>query len=333
MLRYGIHALTAAAILAGTGSAALAEGKIAIAEQHGISYLPFHVIRDQKLLEKYGAEQGLEIEAEWAQISGGGAVNDALLSGAVDIASAGVGPLLTIWDRTYDKQNVRGIFSGARFPAALITSNPNVKTLADFTDQDKIALPTVGVSVQARTLQYAAAQLWGQDKAKSLDKLTVTLPHPEATQALLAGSGTITAHFSNAPFQEQALRSGKVHQITDSYEIFGGPTSSLIVYTTEKYRTENPKTYGAFLDAYIEAAAWVKDNPEAAADLYVNRAESSIDRDLIVSILKDERYSFDPVPVNTEKLAHFMFETGAIKHEPTSWRDYFFDDLHAQPGS
>ena len=40
-------------------------------------------------------------------LSGGSAVNDALLSGAVDIAGAGVGPLLTIWDRTRGKQNVK----------------------------------------------------------------------------------------------------------------------------------------------------------------------------------------------------------------------------------
>jgi NitT/TauT family transport system substrate-binding protein len=34
------------------------------------------------------------------KLSGGSAVNDALLSGNIDIAGAGVGPLLTLWDRT-----------------------------------------------------------------------------------------------------------------------------------------------------------------------------------------------------------------------------------------
>lgn len=33
----------------------------------------------------------------------------------------------------------------------------------------------------------------------------------------------------------------------DSFEVFGGPTTSLIVYTTEAWRAENPKTYAAFL--------------------------------------------------------------------------------------
>lgn len=329
-----ISPLAAALALApGSVSPASAEGTIRLVEQSGISYLPFHVIRDQKLLAKHGAERGIEISAEWAQLSGGAATNDALLSGSVDIVAAGVGPLLTIWDRTRGSQNVRGIVAGAQFPFALVTNNPNVKTIADFGPDDRIAVPSVGVSVQARTLQYASAQLWGQDQFDRLDNLTVSLPHPDATQALLSKSGTITAHFSNSPFQQLALADEDIHQVLDSYDVYGGPTTSLVIYTTEAFREDNPKTYDAFVDAYFEAAEWIAANPEEAADTYIRVTGSNLDRDLILSILTNPLYSFDPVPRNTLGLAHFLNDVGALNTRAESWQDYFFDTIHDRQGS
>ena len=78
-------------------TAAHAEGEIRIAEQFGIVYLLLNVVRDQNLIEKYGKQEGIDMKVDWTQLSGGAAVNDALLSGSIDIAGAGVGPLLTIW--------------------------------------------------------------------------------------------------------------------------------------------------------------------------------------------------------------------------------------------
>ena len=77
-----------------------AEGKISIAQQFGIGYLILDVVRDQQLIEKHGKEQGLDIKVDWNSISGATAMNEALLAGALDVVSAGVPPMLTIWDRT-----------------------------------------------------------------------------------------------------------------------------------------------------------------------------------------------------------------------------------------
>jgi NitT/TauT family transport system substrate-binding protein len=79
---------------------AAAEGKIRIAQQFGISYLILDVVRDQALIEKHGKAAGVEIQVEWASISGATAMNEALLANNLDIVSAGVPPALTMWDRT-----------------------------------------------------------------------------------------------------------------------------------------------------------------------------------------------------------------------------------------
>ena len=58
----------------------------------------------------------------------------------------------------------------------LYTINPNVKTIADFTETDRIAVPTVRLSFNAMMLQMAAEQLWNEPHR--LDHLTVALGHP-----------------------------------------------------------------------------------------------------------------------------------------------------------
>lgn len=327
-------ALTLAGLALAVPTPALAEGRIRIAEQYGIVYLLLNVARDQQLIEKHGKAAGVDIKVDWAKLSGGSAVNDALLSGAVDIAGAGVGPLLTIWDRTKGKQNVKGVASLGNFPYYLVSNNPSVKTIADFTDKDRIAVPAVGVSVQSRVLQLASAKLWGDAQYNKLDKISVALPHPDAAAAIIAGGAEITGHFGNPPFQEQELAENpNAHIVLSSYDVLGGPSSSTLLFATEKFRNENPKTYKAFQDALKEAAAFASANPEKAADTYLRVTGAKQDRDFLIKVIKNPDVQFKLEPENTIGLARFMHKVGAIKNEPISWRDYFFDDaITAQGG-
>ncbi|MCF5501508.1 ABC transporter substrate-binding protein, partial [Pseudomonas syringae] len=249
-------------------AAAHAEGEIRIAEQFGIVYLLLNVVRDQQLIEKHGKQDGLDIKVDWTQLSGGSAVNDALLSGSVDIAGAGVGPLLTIWDRTKGRQNVKAVASLGNFPYYLVSNNPNVKTIADFTEKDRIAVPAVSVSVQSRYLQLAAARLWGDKEYARLDKYTLSLPHPDAAASLIAGGTELTGHFSNPPYQDQELKNPNVHVVLNTYDLLG-PNSPTVLFATEKFREENPKTYKAFIEALAEAETFVSKDIAAAADIYL----------------------------------------------------------------
>ncbi|MCI1015932.1 ABC transporter substrate-binding protein [Herbaspirillum sp. C7C2] len=313
---------------------ARAEGQLRIAEQFGIVYLLLNVAQDQQLIEKHGKAAGVDIKVEWLKLSGGSAVNDALLSGSVDIAGAGVGPLLTIWDRTHGRQNVRGVASLGNFPYYLVSNNPKVKTISDFGDKDRIAVPAVGVSVQSRVLQLASAKLWGDAQYNRLDKLSIAVPHPDATAAIISGGTEITGHFGNPPFQEQELAGNpNAHIVLKSYDVLGGPSSATVLYATEKFRKDNPKTYGAFLGALEEAARFITANPEKAADIYLKVNKGNTDRKLLLQIITNPEVQFKIAPQNTYGLAEFMHRVGAIKNKPASVKDYFFDDAHIQGGS
>ncbi|MCP1575434.1 NitT/TauT family transport system substrate-binding protein [Herbaspirillum rubrisubalbicans] len=325
---------TVAVSLLGAPLLARAEGQLRIAEQFGIVYLLLNVAQDQQLIEKHGKAAGVDIKVQWLKLSGGSAVNDALLSGSVDIAGAGVGPLLTIWDRTRGRQNVRGVASLGNFPYYLVSNNPKVKTIADFSDKDRIAVPAVGVSVQSRVLQLASAKLWGDAQYNRLDKVSIAVPHPDATAAIISGGTEITGHFGNPPFQEQELAGNpNAHIVLNSYDVLGGPSSATVLYATEKFRQDNPKTYGAFLGALDEAARFIAANPEKAADIYLKVSQGNTDRKLLLQIIKNPEVQFKIAPQNTYGLAEFMHRVGAIKNKPASVKDYFFDDVHIQGGS
>lgn len=327
-------ALVAGLSLLSASLAVQAEGRIRIAQQFGIVYLLLNVAQDQKLIEKHGKAAGQDIQVEFVQLSGGSAVNDALLAGSIDIAGAGVGPLFTIWDRTRGRQNVRGVASLGNFPYYLVSNNPAVKTIADFTDKDRIALPAVGVSVQSRVLQLASAKLWGDKEFNRLDKIQVTLPHPDATAAIIKGGTEITAHFGNPPFQEQSLAGNPNARIVlKSYEVLGGPSSATVLYATEKFRNDSPKTYKAFIAALDEAARFIAANPEQAADIYLRVTGAKTDRNLLLQIIRNPEVQFKTAPENTLVLGEFLQRVGAIKNKPGSVKDYFFPEAIASAGS
>jgi NitT/TauT family transport system substrate-binding protein len=321
---------TAATLALGAAltSAALpahAEGTLRIAQQFGVVYLLLNVAQDQKLIEKHGRKAGVPIKVDWIQLSGGNAVNDALLSGSIDVAGAGIGPLLTIWDRTRGRQNVRGVASLGNFPYYLVSTNPNVKTIADFGDKDRIALPAVTVSVQARILQMAAAKRWSTGEFARLDRLTQAVPHPDAAAAIIGGRTEINAHFATPPFQEQELAGNPAaHVVLNSYDVQGGPSSSTVLYATEKYVKDNPRTYRAFIDALDEAARLIASNPELAADAYLRVTKAKLDRALLLKVIKDPQIQFKVAPQNTLGLAEFLYQAKAIRNKPAGWRDYFF---------
>lgn len=305
-----------------------------VAQQFGVTYLLLDVAKAQKLIEKHGKAQGIDIQVEFLQLSGGAVINDALLSGNIDMAGAGVGPLFTLWDRTYGKQNVKGVAALGSFPYLLVSNNPAVKTIDDFTDKDRIALPAVGVSVQSRVLQLASAQRWGDAAYNKLDKLQVALPHPDAAAAVIKGGTEISAHFGSPPFQEQELAgNANAKVVLNSYDVLGGPSSATVLYATEKYVKESPKTYRAFVDALEEAAQFIQKHPEQAADIYLQQSGGKTDRKLLLDVIRNPQVQFTVQPQRTLELGQFLQRIGAIKQTPTTVNDYFFADPRTSGGS
>ena len=180
---------------------------VRVAKQFGVAYMQFMVMQDLKLIEKHAKAAGLDITIEWATFRSSDVMNDALISGSVDFVSLGIPGIITIWSKTKGTPiEVKGVAGLNVSPLMLMVRDPNIKSIKDFKDNHRIALPAVKVSMQAIMLQMAAAKAFGDAKFNALDHLTVSMAHPDATAAMLGGQSEITANFSSAPFQYRQMK-------------------------------------------------------------------------------------------------------------------------------
>jgi NitT/TauT family transport system substrate-binding protein len=302
--------------------------ELTVAKQFGLGYLQLMLMEDRNLVEKQAKAAGLgDIKVTWATFRSSDVMNDALISGTVDFVCLGVPGLATIWARTRDRLGVRAASGLNLLPLFLNTRNPAVKTLADFTEQDRIAVPAVKVSMQAIILQMAAAQAFGKTNFAKLDPLTVSMAHPDATGAMVAGRSEVTANFSSPPFQFRQLQTPGIRQVLNSTEVLGGPISFNVVAATDRFRTANPRLYASFLAALDEATALINADKRAAAEAYLRLSGDRSPIDDIMAMMNDPAIEFTTVPYNLFKMVDFMYETGGIKTKPASWRDLFFPNV------
>jgi NitT/TauT family transport system substrate-binding protein len=314
---------------------AMAEtGEVRLAQQYGISYLPLTVMNHEKLLEAAAAKAGIPgVKVTWSQFGAGNAMNEALLSGNLDFASGGVGPLLTIWSKTKGRQDVRAVASLNSMPLYLNVIDPDVRTLKDITEKHRIALPATKISIQAVTLQMAAEQVFGPGQWARLDPRTISMAHPDAMAAMLSGKSEIVGHFGSPPFQSQELEDQRVHRLLNSYDVLGGPATFNVVWTLKKFHDDNPKIYAAFLAALEEAMSLIKASPNHAARIYIDAEKSKLSVAAVEKLIRDPENSFTTTPQNIMKYADFMHKVGTVENLPASWKDLFFSEIHAASGS
>src|SRR5437763_3448830 len=228
--------LACGALLLALCSTALAEAnQVRFARQLGLGYLQFYVMQDKQFVEKQAERAGLgKVTATYAGMGTPTAITDALLSGNVDVVGIGLPSFLTLWDKTRGNMNVRAMMAMNRQPAFLTTRNPNIKSIRDFTENDRIALPAPKVSVQAIMLQMIAEKTLG--KFDALDRLTVGMSHPDGTTAMLSGKLEVSSHFTSAPFQYQQLEADPaIRKLLSSYDATDGPNTFSAVATVARW--------------------------------------------------------------------------------------------------
>ena len=300
--------------------------QIRIAQQFGLGYLPLKVMRQYRLIEKHAQQYGLgNVRVQWLTFPDGKKMNEALETGFLDIASGGVVPMISAWDRTKDASGIRGVAALSVMPVYLNTRNSSVKRLVDFSDQDRIALPAPGASFQAVLLQMAAAAELGRSQASALDKLTIGMRHPDAEKALIAGNTEVTAHFASPPYQYRELAKPGIHRVISSYDVLGGPATFTALWSSAAFVTNNPQTKNAILQALSEAMNMIARDPKLAATTYIQQGgDINLSEGEIIGMLTNPEHRYQPQPLNIMKIANFMYLTGKIRNRPTDESSLFF---------
>jgi NitT/TauT family transport system substrate-binding protein len=307
---------------------------VKFAQQRGLLYIPVDLMVSGGILQQEATKLGLgKIETSATSLSGPGPILDALLSGAADYGTAALPSLLTLWERTRGSANeVRAMGTVSNGAMTLYTINPNVKTIADFTDKDRIAVPTVRLSFNAMMLQMAAEQQWNDPR--KLDHLTVALGHPDAVSALSAGYGkaTVTAHIAVQPFTDRGLKLPGAHVVTDSRKVFGGPLTQITLLVTKPTKDKNPTLFKAVANALEQSIKVANADKRAAAALWkeVHKAPDNLDD--LVAQLNDPGFEFTSRPQRIGHFTAFLNRIGTMKAKVGDWKELFWESAYQQQG-
>jgi NitT/TauT family transport system substrate-binding protein len=274
-----------------------------------------------KLVEKHAKAAGLDVKTSYHRFSGSGPMQDAILSGAVDMGPYGSSALLIAWEKARGTPQQTFAISGVTtVPMVLLTNKPGIKKLADFTAQDRISMPSI-VSPQMFLLQMQSEKEFGAGQQDKLKQQIVSLPHPDSVNALLSGT-EVTAYFAPPPFIQVALKNSKVSKIMASTDIIGGKASFLIMGANKRWIDANPKLPDVIVKAIDEAADFIRTEPRKAAELYLKREPSKfVDLDAVEAILKEYTDEFGSSIHGTQAFADFMAKLGQLKAPPKSWKD------------
>lgn len=332
----GAAALLAAMLLAATVRLAAADPlHVRIVVPSDVAALSLVVAAQGHLIEQQAASRGLgQTTIEWLSPGTGNPI-DELIAGQADIvATTDLVGFMLAWDqRSGTPQEIRALAALARTPYQLLTRNPAIGTIVDFSAKDRIAVPAPKVSLPAVLLEMAAAEEWGPAHYDKLDPLLVPRSSEAADAALHSAKGDVDSDFARMPYADDERGDRAVRRIMDSFDI-AGPHSVGAIVATAAFRDANPALCAAVVAALGEAEGSIRQGRGAAAETYDSWIKSdTIPVEQLTDMLGDPDTSFTPNPAGLQRLAAFLHKIGRLKHSPDSWQQMFFPEIYKQPGS
>ncbi len=302
-------------------SASAEVDKIVIARQPGNFSVALAVMEKHKLIEKHATKLGVpKLTVSWPQMTGGTALNEALLSGSVNIAATGVAASALLWDKTGGK--VKGLAGWVSYRLHYNTRNPNLKSLADLSDNDRIALPSIIISTPALEFQMEVARLLGFENWGKFNSLMVPMTHADSVAALLDASSAITVHATSSPFHDREIADPRIRTI---YDVL----ATNIVVAREDFVSKNPLITQASFDALNEANRMIYEETDKAIAAYIEITGEPEKPEVLRKQILDKNNIIYTVEVSgVEKYLSFMHKAGIIKKRPETWRQMFFPIAH-----
>jgi NitT/TauT family transport system substrate-binding protein len=107
----------------------------------------------------------------------------------------------------------------------------------------------------------------------------------------------------------------------------------VLLFVTEKFKMENPKTFAVLATAIEDAMAFIKSNPQETAAIFAAASNGATSPARVLDVLGRRDVSYDMTPRGTEAFATFMQKIGALKVSPATWKDAYWENLHTRDGS
>ncbi len=306
--------LLAAALLAGCGSAPKAT--LTIAEQFGIAYAPLQIMKEDRLLEAALPD----VDIKWVQLGGPTAIREGMLSGEIDVGFMGIGPMLMGVDTGMPWKCFTALSANE---VAFITNKAHIRTLADLTPADRIAVLAPG-STQHILLCMAAEQ--AQLGATAFDTRLVSLSHPDAMSAMLA-NGEIALHITTPPYTDLEVQSG-MRRILTGLDVMGGPFTFICGVATTRLHDSRPAVYQALRQCLTQTIEQMNaDLPAAAHRLAPVYA---VDEKMLLAEMQYQGSIYGTALQGVDAFAQAMARLGLLSSAPGS-QAYAFEGVEVLP--
>lgn len=296
-------------------------GPLRVAEQYGLAYAPLALL--QYAPELLSAAPDIE----WVQVGNAAAIREAMVAGQLDVGFMGIPPYLIGVDRGMEWHAEIAL---SRMPLGLMSRSDEITSLESLLDAGpaaRIAVPQPG-SIQHILLTMALARHGADPRA--LDDRLVSLAHPDATSALLAGR-EVAAYFAPPPFLFVLREEPDSRELLSAVEAYGGEFTFIIGAVRTGRSAPSERMVSSFLAAVTEAqdllATIQQKLPEngalspgddqftereAAALAAVSRAYE-IDPESLAGQLADPLVHFGPEILGLERFREVMTELGYLE--------------------
>ncbi|WP_010262493.1 ABC transporter substrate-binding protein [Treponema primitia] len=284
-------------------TSAVTSGTLRIARGVALNYASIYVMERKGLLEKY--LPGIRID--WIELGSPSAMSEAFAANRLDISVMGIPQTAIAWDKGL---NI-GILSGnVSSPSELIVRDSRIKSLADFTSSDKIAVNGLGANYQIM-LSIASERELGDPHA--LDNNLVVMANPDATTALIKGGG-ISAHFVPLPYLAQEKNLG-FKTILTGPEAFGGDYSASVIVASKTLHDENPAIMAGFLAALSESISSINQRHSDVLSIIAETEKITVEE--VRQYLDWDGMNFTTVVYGLDVFTDYMFKENYISKKPT----------------
>lgn len=293
--------------------------RLRVAQQFGLGYAAMTIADELGFFEKYMPD----LKVTWIQLTSDEAITNAFSDGQIDAAVLSIPSFLLGWDQGISWKVASGI---CVLPLTLQTYDDSINSLADFRQEDRIAVPALG-SLEHVLLSMASEKEFGN--AAALNEILVTLSSQEALAAMM-GQRDITAHFSSPPATFEELKSSEFKTVVDGVEIFGAEFSSMIAVASNDLYENNPRAYAALVMAIAEATEFIHENPKEAATILA--PSLGLDEGTVLEYLTWPGMNYVTTPLGLMGFSDFMRDAGYLSTAPECLRDIAFSNVLAAIG-
>lgn len=210
------------------------------------------------------------------------------------------------------------MFTGlCRAPIGLVSWKDDIKSISDFTEDDRIALPQPG-SIQHILLTMAADKTMGNPAF--FDNQIITMPHPDGMNALFT-KNDVTAHFTSPPFIMKELQQPGFRLILSGNEAMGGDFTFIGGTVKNSFSVNHPEVIGVLNRIIEETNTFINNNPEKAAEILA--PVYKMEKEELVKYLTWDGMFFSNDISGMDKFIKFMRKNNYLNND-ISEKDIYF---------